>query len=58
MSGIEDTAARRATLATTIPYYEFREVLSPIPAGKIVIDLVRIFPVLPTDKKQYAGICW
>ena len=28
MSGIEDTAARRATMATTIPYYEFREVLS------------------------------
>ena len=28
MSGIEDTAAHRATLATTIPYYEFREVLS------------------------------
>jgi len=28
MSGIEDTPARRATLAVTIPYYEFREVLS------------------------------
>src|SRR2546430_15428606 len=28
LSGIEDTAARRATLAPTIPYYEFREVLS------------------------------
>ncbi len=28
MSGIEDTPTRRATLATTIPYYEFREVLS------------------------------
>jgi polar amino acid transport system substrate-binding protein len=28
LSGIEDTAARRATLAVTIPYYEFREVLS------------------------------
>jgi polar amino acid transport system substrate-binding protein len=27
-SGIEDTAARRAALAVTIPYYEFREVLS------------------------------
>ena len=28
LSGIEDTPARRATLAVTIPYYEFREVLS------------------------------
>jgi len=28
MSGIEDTPARRATMAPTIPYYEFREVLS------------------------------
>ena len=28
MSGIEDTPARRATLSVTIPYYEFREVLS------------------------------
>jgi polar amino acid transport system substrate-binding protein len=28
LSGIEDSAARRATMATTIPYYEFREVLS------------------------------
>jgi polar amino acid transport system substrate-binding protein len=28
LSGIEDTPARRATLAVTLPYYEFREVLS------------------------------
>jgi polar amino acid transport system substrate-binding protein len=28
MSGIEDTPARRATMAVTQPYYEFREVLS------------------------------
>ena len=28
MSGMEDTPARRATLAVTVPYYEFREVLS------------------------------
>jgi polar amino acid transport system substrate-binding protein len=28
MSGIEDTPTRRATLAVTAPYYEFREVLS------------------------------
>ena len=28
LSGIEDTPARRATLAPTIPYYEFREVLA------------------------------
>jgi His/Glu/Gln/Arg/opine family amino acid ABC transporter permease subunit len=28
MSGIEDTPARRTTLAITMPYYEFREVLS------------------------------
>ena len=28
MSGIEDTPARHATMAPTIPYYEFREVLS------------------------------
>jgi polar amino acid transport system substrate-binding protein len=28
LSGIEETPARRATLATTIPYYEFREVIT------------------------------
>jgi len=28
LSGIEDTAARRASFSPTIPYYEFREVLS------------------------------
>ncbi len=28
LSGIEDTPARRATMAPTIPYYEFREVLT------------------------------
>jgi polar amino acid transport system substrate-binding protein len=28
MSGIEDTPARRATMAVTLPYYEFREVLA------------------------------
>jgi len=28
LSGIEDTPARRTTLAVTMPYYEFREVLS------------------------------
>ena len=28
MSGIEDTPARRATMAVTIPYYEFREMLA------------------------------
>jgi polar amino acid transport system substrate-binding protein len=28
LSGIEDTPARRATMAVTVPYYEFREVLA------------------------------
>ena len=28
LSGIEDTPARRATMAVTVPYYQFREVLS------------------------------
>src|SRR5262249_39075407 len=28
MSGVEDTPARRAMLATTVPYFEFREVLA------------------------------
>ena len=28
LSGIEDTPARRATMAATVPYYRFREVLS------------------------------
>ncbi len=28
LSGIEDTPARRASLSVTVPYYEFREVLS------------------------------
>ena len=28
LSGIEDTPARRARLAVTIPYYQFREVLT------------------------------
>jgi polar amino acid transport system substrate-binding protein len=34
MSGIEDTPARRATLAVTIPYYEFREVIT-VRAGDV-----------------------
>src|ERR1044071_508953 len=28
LSGIEDTPARRSKMASTVPYYEFREVLS------------------------------
>ena len=28
LSGIEDSPARRARLAVTIPYYEFREILT------------------------------
>jgi polar amino acid transport system substrate-binding protein len=32
LNGIEDTPANRAALATTIPYYTFREVLSVRPA--------------------------
>jgi len=28
MGGVEDTPARRATLAVTVPYYEFREVIT------------------------------
>lgn len=28
LSGIEDTAGRRASMAVTVPYYEFREVLT------------------------------
>ena len=28
LNGLEDTPARRAAMATTIPYYEFREVLT------------------------------
>ena len=28
LSGIEDTPGRRATMAPTVPYYQFREVLS------------------------------
>src|SRR3954467_120262 len=28
MSGVEDTPARRAALAATIPYFEFREVIT------------------------------
>jgi polar amino acid transport system substrate-binding protein len=32
LNGIEDTPANRAALATTVPYYEFREVLSVRPA--------------------------
>jgi polar amino acid transport system substrate-binding protein len=32
LNGIEDTPANRAVLATTVPYYKFREVLSVRPA--------------------------
>ena len=43
MSGIEDTPARRSTLAVTIPYYEFREVLAvrdaDAPTMKSLADL-------------------
>lgn len=34
MSGVEDTPPRRAALAATIPYYEFREVLTVRPADR------------------------
>jgi polar amino acid transport system substrate-binding protein len=34
LSGIEDTPARRATMAPTVPYYQFREVLSVRDADK------------------------
>ncbi len=37
---------------------EFREVLTPLPEGKLVIDLVRIFPTPPIGDKRYEGICW
>jgi GDP-mannose 6-dehydrogenase len=37
---------------------EFREVLTPIPEGKHIIDLVRIFSAPPAEHKQYEGICW
>jgi polar amino acid transport system substrate-binding protein len=43
MSGIEDTPTRRTTLAVTLPYYEFREVLSvrdaDAPTFKTLADL-------------------
>ena len=39
MSGIEDTPARRATRAVTIPYYEFREVLSGAGLSNVEIQL-------------------
>jgi polar amino acid transport system substrate-binding protein len=35
LSGIEDTSARRAALASTVPYYEFREVLTVRAADRI-----------------------
>jgi len=43
LSGIEDTPARRAALAVTMPYYEFREVISvrdaDAPRFKTLADL-------------------
>jgi polar amino acid transport system substrate-binding protein len=35
LSGIEDTSARRAAMSPTIPYYEFREVLSVRDADRL-----------------------
>jgi GDP-mannose 6-dehydrogenase len=37
---------------------EFREVLTPLPKGKTVIDLVRIFSPPPVGADNYEGICW
>lgn len=37
---------------------EFRDILTPIPTGKLIFDLVRIFPSPPAEIKQYEGICW
>ena len=34
MSGVEDTPARRAALSATIPYFEFREVITVRPADR------------------------
>ena len=37
---------------------EFRQILTPIPDGKHVIDLVRILSDLPDVGRPYEGICW
>jgi GDP-mannose 6-dehydrogenase len=37
---------------------EFRRLLTPLPAQKIIIDLVRISGPLPQNDGQYYGICW
>ena len=52
LSGIEDTPTRRATLASTIPYYEFREVLSvrDADAGRF-----RTLEDLRGRKRRHAG---
>jgi GDP-mannose 6-dehydrogenase len=37
---------------------EFARLLTPLPAQKTVIDLVRILATLPQTNAQYYGICW
>ena len=37
---------------------EFRDVLTPLPAGKHVIDLVRILSSTSIAGSHYEGICW
>ena len=41
LSGIEDSAARRARLAVTIPYYQFREILTVRDADRATLSHAR-----------------
>jgi GDP-mannose 6-dehydrogenase len=37
---------------------EFREVAADIPAGKSIVDLVRIVDRRSSGEDKYDGICW
>ena len=52
LSGIEDTPARRSAVAATIPYYEFREVLTVRAADK---DRLRTFADLKGHRVATLG---
>jgi len=57
-SNASDLLAQSDVIVVVNREDEFRELLTPMPANKLVIDLVRIFSQPPSDGQTYEGICW
>lgn len=57
-SKASDLVAECDVIVVTNKETEFREILTPLPPGKLVVDLARVFQVPPATKDNYVGICW